>query len=393
MLAFIFAPFYVFVNIFLVRWVLRWATSCHRVFDTRVFRTAFIAVYVFAALSPLTSFLIKEPAWLHRLLMRVYGHWFGWLLYLILAVLVVELARGIIRRVRGKDFAEMERARRVQGAVALALVCVIGFHGIAHAERLYVTEYTVQVDKAGADMTVALLADLHLGYSTDPAYIERIADAVRGMQPDLVVLAGDIFDNEFEAVPEPARITAALASMNSTFGTYACWGNHDLREPILAGFTWNSGGADKHDARMEALLAEAGVTLLDDQTLTLPNGVQLAGRRDPSRDKKLGETRKPPAELLYALDSQKPIFVIDHQPKELEQLAAAGADLDLSGHTHDGQMFPGNLTIRLLWDNACGYLQVGEMHSVVTSGAGVWGPAMRVGTKSEVVKINVVFGG
>lgn len=391
MLAFIFAPFYILVNLYLARWVLRWTGACHKVFGSKAFRVIFIAAYVFVSLTPLTSFAIHSPAGLHRLLKQISNYWFGWLAYLILAVLLTEIVVFAVRRLRGRDFAEMQRVRQVQGGAALALLCVVSFYGMAHAERLYVTDYTVEIDKPGTDMTVALLADLHLGYSTSPAYIAQVAQAVNEMQPDLVVLAGDIFDNEYEAVPEPETIKSLLKNMDSTYGTYACWGNHDLKEPILAGFTWSTRDENKNDPRMERFLTDAGIVLLADQTETLPNGVQLAGRRDPARAKKVGEARLAPGALLGALDPEKPIFVIDHQPKELDELAAAGADLDLSGHTHDGQVFPGNLTIKLMWRNACGYLNVDGMHSVVTSGVGVWGPAMRVGTKSEVVRIEVRF--
>ena len=84
---------------------------------------------------------------------------------------------------------------------------------------------------------------------------------------------------------------------------------------------------------------------------------------------------------------------MDHEPKELKQLSEAGADLDLSGHTHDGQIFPGNLVTGMMWENSCGYKKIGNMNSVVTSGAGVWGPPLRVGTKSEVCQITVRFSG
>lgn len=80
--------------------------------------------------------------------------------------------------------------------------------------------------------------------------------------------------------------------------------------------------------------------------------------------------------------------MIDHQPSELTELAEAGADLDLGGHTHDGQLFPGNILTGLMWENACGMKKVGDMYSIVTSGVGLWGPPMRIGTKAEVVIIN-----
>lgn len=393
MLAFILAPFYVLVNLYIVHWVLRWTGCCHRLCGTRAFRVLFCVVYAFAALSPLTGFAVQEPQWLRHALKQVGSYWLGWMLYLVLAVLVVEGLLFAVRRIRKKDFQQMQRVRQVQGGVALVLVCAVCLYGMANADRLRVTDYEITLDGAGEDMTVALLADLHLGYSTETAYIEQAVQAVNNMQADLVVIAGDIFDNEYEAIPEPGRIAAALASLHSTYGVYACWGNHDVSEPILAGFTWDTADADKDDPRMEAFLRQAGITLLADEAVTLGNGVQLVGRKDPSRDKKLGDDRLSPEALLEPLDPARPVFVIDHQPKELDELAAAGADLDLSGHTHDGQMFPGNLIMPLIWDNPCGCLQVGGMYSVVTSGLGVWGPDMRVGTKSEIVRITVHFTG
>ncbi len=94
---------------------------------------------------------------------------------------------------------------------------------------------------------------------------------------------------------------------------------------------------------------------------------------------------------MESLDHSKPIIVMDHQPRELQELSDAGADLDLCGHTHDGQIFPGNLFIGFAWENACGYMQKGDMHNIVTSGLGLWGPNLRVGTNSEVCIIDVNF--
>ena len=391
MIAIFLAPFYILVNLYLVRWVLRWTGACHRVFGTKTFRAVFIVLYALVASAPLTGFLIRSPYALRKTLLQIGNYWFGWMLYLILAVLVVELALFVIRRVRGKDFEQMQQVRRVQGGIALALVCTVSLYGMVHASQLYVTDYDVTLSGQGEDMTVALLADLHLGYSTDPAYIERAVDAVNAMQPDLVVVAGDIFDNEYEAIPQPDRISDALASIRSTYGTYACWGNHDVSEPILAGFTWDDADTDKDDPRMREFLEKSGINLLDDRVVILPNGVQLAGRRDASRSKKLGEGRLDAAQLLSGCDLDAPVFVIDHQPGDNDALAQAGADLVLSGHTHDGQLFPGNLFMALIWDNPCGCEQVGQMYSVVTSGLGVWGPDMRVGTRSEVVCVAVHF--
>ena len=133
------------------------------------------------------------------------------------------------------------------------------------------------------------------------------------------------------------------------------------------------------------------ITLLRDEGTLIDGKFYLYGRPDAHRPGRGIETRKTPNEITADMDKDKPIIVLDHQPKELRELADAGVDLDLCGHTHDGQMFPGNLIIKLMWENACGYLQKGQMHNIVTSGVGVFGPDMRVGTKAEICPITVHF--
>ena len=101
---------------------------------------------------------------------------------------------------------------------------------------------------------------------------------------------------------------------------------------------------------MEEFLTDAGIHLLDDESVLIDNKFYIVGRRDASRCEKVEGSRATPAQLTESLDQGKPIIFIDHQPKELDETAAAGVDLDLCGHTHDGQIFPGNLIIHLFWE-------------------------------------------
>ena len=142
---------------------------------------------------------------------------------------------------------------------------------------------------------------------------------------------------------------------------------------------------------MDQFLKDSGITLLQDETLLIDHAFYLIGRLDASCKKKSGIIRRSAKELIAALHPERPVIVIDHQPSDLEALAAARADLVLSGHTHDGQLFPGNLTTRIGWKNSCGMIRIQDMTSIVTSGVGVWGPAMRIGTDSEVAEITVRF--
>ena len=107
----------------------------------------------------------------------------------------------------------------------------------------------------------------------------------------------------------------------------------------------------------------------------------------------MDESRLSREELTKDLDKTKPIFVLSHEPDELQKTADAGADIDFSGHTHDGQLFPGNLTIGLFWENPCGMIKKDNMYSIVTSGVGVYGTFMRVGTDAEICSVDIDFAG
>ena len=205
------------------------------------------------------------------------------------------------------------------------------------------------------------------------------------------MIAGDFFDNDFDAVEDPDTISATLRQIRSRYGTYACYGNHDIQEKILAGFTFPSDEKKESDPRMDAFLADSNIQLMQDETLLIDDAFYLIGRADRERPGRGIQKRMTPQQLTEGLDQTKPILVLDHEPDELSELAAAGADLDLSGHTHDGQLFPANLIVSMVWENSCGYLEKDGMHSIVTSGVGVFGPNMRVGTKSEICVIDCQF--
>ena len=240
-------------------------------------------------------------------------------------------------------------------------------------------------------MKVVLVADLHIGYNIGAAQIERMVNNINAENPDIVVMAGDIFDNSYDAIREPEKIKELFKSINSKYGIYAVYGNHDIYEKTLVGFTFKRHDKKMSDARMDELLKDSNVMLLRDDYVLVDNAFYLVGRADATRLGRDIDARKSPDELTKDLDKTKPIFVIDHQPRQLEELSDAGVDLDLSGHTHNGQMFPSNIFIKLIWKNAHGLLKVNNMYSVVTSGIGVYGPNMRVGTTAEVANINIKF--
>ena len=394
MTAFLLAPFYILVNVYVVRWMIRWMGACSHIFQSAVFRAVFIIFYILVASSLLTGFLINKPEFLHRILKNTGNYFLGTFIYILLVVVVVDLGRLFLKYVFHARFLEFRSTFVITGFVCMALIILISIYGILHVNTIKVTPYDVTVNKKVKDMDslkIVLLADTHFGYSINCRHAQKMVEKINAQNPDIVCIAGDIFDNDYDAISDPEGVRDALKSIKSKYGVYACWGNHDLDEPILAGFTFGGKKKDQADPRMEQLLKDANIHLLTDEAELIDDKFYVVGRNDSSRTHKLGGQRLSPAQLTKDLDLSKPVIFIDHQPKQLQETADAGADLDLCGHTHDGQIFPGNLFIHLFWENSFGYLKKGNMHNIVTSGAGVWGPDMRVGTNCEICPITVHF--
>ncbi len=397
MAAIFLSPVYIAVNLYVVWRMLLWMRTWNSAFQNPIFQGIFIGIYLIFATSLLTGFLIKKPAGLHRCLKNIGNYFLGIFLYVLMPIFSLEIL-GIIGRVcfQWRWIGE-ENTLMIGGAVCAFIVSGLSIYGVYNARKIRITPYHIRLDKTIPEkesLKIVLVADLHLGYNSGERQVKKMVDQINRQNPDLVCIAGDIFDNEFEAVKNPQKIQKILREIKAVYGVYACWGNHDINEPILAGFTFGSmQGRELQDDRMEQFVKEAGITVLNDEICLIDESFYLVGRKDPERAKKIEGARKTPEELLKGIDRGKPILVMDHQPKELQELAGAGVDVDLCGHTHGGQLFPGNFAIELGWENAYGCLKKGQMYNIVTSGTGIWGPNMRVGTKSEICVIQVDLDG
>ena len=389
MAAIMITPVFLLINVYLLARTLKWLKSLHPALGKRCFRTVFLVLYLLLSTTALTSFLFQRPLWLHRILKPVSNLFLGYFLYAILFVLAADLIALILRRSHHRSFLSLKRA----GILILCLVLLTGTYGYFHERTLYTKEYQVTVDKplnSEGSLRIVLASDLHLGYSIGTYHVEHLVNRINELDADLVLFAGDTFDNEFEAIQDPDTISRLLSQIQSTYGSFACFGNHDMDEPLLGGFSVGK-ASDSDDSRMLQFFQDSNIRLLNDEAILIDNSFYLVGRKDLGRSEKIEGGRLSPEELLAPLDKEKTILVLDHEPDELSSLAKAGADLDLSGHTHNGQIFPGNLLIGLFWENPYGVQEMDGMTSVVTSGVGVWGPNMRVGTNSEVVLLTVQF--
>lgn len=395
MIAIYLSPIYLLLNLYILRWAYLWMGTCHSILRTLGFRLIFAVIYVLLSTSLLTGFLIKNPKSLHRMLKIIGNYFLGIFLYTLVIILLADFGRILLKYVFHASWIHSRTAFTVAGAICALLILLLSACGIFHAKYIKTTSYDVIINKTipeRTSMKVVLLADTHFGYNAGVLHARELVRKINKQKPDLVCIAGDIFDNEYDAIRNPEKLEKTLRGIKSTYGVYACWGNHDLNEEILAGFTFKHKDGDLSDIkdpRMKKFLKDSNIHILKDESVLINDQFYVIGRKDASLTEKIHETRKAPAQLTEKLDRDKPIIMIDHQPKELQELADAGVDLDLCGHTHDGQTFPGNFTIKLMWENPCGLLIKDNMTNITTSGAGVWGPAMRIGTDSEICSINI----
>lgn len=396
MLAFIIAPFLIALLIFVFVRALK-HIKIYNFKGMKLVEFIFGLILFGGLFCTLIGFLLPVSNNLKRLFTRLGYYWFGFILYFFIALGIALLVRFIIWSFTRKKSYDVTLARNFTAIFVILFTALMSIYGIDNAHKLRITDYEVTSNKQSSldQMNIVLLADLHLGYNVGVEEMQDMVDKVNELNPDIVVLAGDIFDNEYEAIENPEEIVKILSGMKAKYGKFATYGNHDIQEKILMGFTFNWSKEAKAkvqaDERMNKFVEDSGFIFLYDSFKQIGDSVYVYGRPDASKINFGNTSRVDASQITQNLDLNKTIICIDHEPSELNELAAAGVDLDLSGHTHNGQVWPGTLTINLFWDNAYGMKKIDNMTSIVTSGVGLFGVNMRTGCYPEIVNIKLKF--
>ena len=389
--------FYVAANAYVA---VRTSLFLHRNLPERVakrlsFWTAGIYA-IFACGMPIAHFL-PEGA-LRKGILRVSYGFYGIFIYQFSVYVIVEIGALILRHIPKTKRIPRHRgnAKLLFGGAlwcGIILTCVLG---IFHSSDLTVRKYNIQVAKDGGNrdrLRVVLLADLHMGYSVGERRIENMVRLVNEQDADIILIAGDIFDNTVEGIDRPEAVKASLSSLKSRLGVYACWGNHDVEERLFSGFSTKRIEQTARSGEMEQFVSDCGITMLSDEVQLIDDSFYVIGRKDYENAGDGTKNRASLESLMDGLDERRMVISLEHEPRFLQENADAGVDVMLCGHTHDGQFFPLNIAIRSVWENPSGLLKKDDMYSIVTSGVGIYGPDMRVGTDADITVVEIELTG
>ncbi|MBQ8169752.1 MAG: metallophosphoesterase [Bacteroidales bacterium] len=312
-----------------------------------------------AAFSMFISLALRDAGLsdlLLRLLYMTGSIWMVFLLYCVILLAAFDVAR-IVWPALGPGL----KYAAPLAVCMLAAGYVIYLH--PKVERLEIV-----LDKPMEDLTVVAVSDVHLGHGTGVKALKKYVGMINSQNPDVVVVAGDLIDNSVQPLLN-APFAEILDSIDAPDGIYMVPGNHEYISGIDA---------------CEAFVSGTRITMLRDSIAALPGGLQLVGRDDRSNGNRLSLDM-----LLAGADMSKPVFVLDHQPYCLAQSDSLGVDIQFSGHTHRGQIWPLNWLTDALYEQSHGYRKWSHAHIFVSSGLSLWGPPFRIGTRSDMAVLHI----
>jgi predicted MPP superfamily phosphohydrolase len=290
--------------------------------------------------------------------------------YLLISFLFVDIVRlfSLVIQMRPVYMANFRLWMMVATLGVTGIAMIAGNYRFNHPS-VVTLNLSTKNPRQNKVLTIVAASDIHLGISIDKKRLQSYVKMMNDQHPDIVLLAGDISDRSMIPVIKQ-NMLEEFSNIKAPMGVYAIYGNHEHY-------------AETPTATAD-YLKKAGIVVLRDSACLVDNSFYLIGRDDRTNQK-----RKTLKEIVKGLDMKYPRILMDHQPFHLEEAENNNIDLQLSGHTHNGQFFPINLIIKSFYELSYGYLKKGNTHYYVSSGLGLWGPQYRIGTQSELVVIHL----
>ncbi|MCW8804757.1 MAG: metallophosphoesterase [Ignavibacteriaceae bacterium] len=307
--------------------------------------------------------------------------WFAFLVYFILFLLgldIIRLLESFFHFFPKFIYNDFEQTKKITAVVIIVLVSMIVFLGNLNKRDITIKNLELTLPKGSGklnELNIVMASDLHLSPIDGERLLVKIIDKMNSLNPDIVLLAGDIVDDKAEIL-EQRKIGESFRKLNPKYGVFTINGNHEFINEVEASVKYAE---------------HLGMKVLRDEYIIIDSSFYIIGREDVTMKQFTGKERKTLEKIISSINSDNPKILLDHTPVKLEQAEKNAIDIQFSGHTHHGQIWPGNIITNMIYEVSWGYLKKGNTHYYVSSGAGTWGPPVRTGSKSEIVKIKIKF--
>jgi len=341
----------------------------------------FTTIFIFLASAFVFGRVLERvwQTWISTLFTWVGSFWLAAMLYFFLIVVVIDIIRlmgwmlPFLPSFLIHPSAELKLIYLYTATGFVGLLVIIGHINAIHP---YIRKIEIQAGIPSAhskEVTIVMASDIHLGTIIGPRRVNKLVNTINGLKPDLILFAGDVVDEDLAPVIRQ-NLGDSLRKLKATMGIYAITGNHEY-----------IGGAEAACKYLE----QHGITMLRDKVADINGLFYVVGREDRSINSHAGHKRLPLENLLTGLDRSRPIILMDHQPFHLEEAVKQNITLQLSGHTHDGQLWPLNYITQAMFEISRGYKKIGNTHFYVSPGFGSWGPPVRIGHRPEIALIKM----
>jgi len=346
-------------------------------------KIVYLIVFLIASLSFLAAKFMEKilSPLLYDVLLGIGSFWFAFMLYFFLAILLVDifhLTSLIFHFYPAYISQNYLFVKHITILAVIVIVSIIVTAGYINTRVFFIKTLNLQLRKGSGnlnELNAVLISDVHLSPINNGAHLTKIVNKVNELHPDIIFIAGDLVDDNAKILEE-RNIGSALRDFKSKYGVYAITGNHEFINGI--------DGCVKY-------MKDYGLNLLRDSAVKIDNSFYVVGRDDRANRQFASGRRKSIPEILNGADTNLPVILMDHTPFGLDEAMNSNVDLQLSGHTHNGQMFPLNLITKMIYEKSWGYLKKGNTQYYVSCGVGTWGPPVKIGSPSEIVNLKIKF--
>jgi uncharacterized protein len=321
------------------------------------------------------------PGFLYNFFLKIGSYWFAVMLYTFLSIFLIDIIRILnyfFHFIPNYIYNKYDYVKFDLGLTVIIITSIILILGFLNTKKIRIKTLNLTLSRKKSSLrylNTVLVTDIHLSPLNDEKFSSTIVKKINELNPDIVFIAGDIVDDNAKTLTKE-KIGVSLKNITAKYGIFVCTGNHEFINGING---------------CENYIKNLGFNLLRDETYLLNEGLLIVSRDDSSMRNIDGKGRKSLEEIMINKSKDHPIILLDHTPFKLEQAQKNNIDLQLSGHTHHGQLFPLNIITNMIYEKSWGYLRKGNTQYYVSCGVGTWGPRVRTGSVPEIINLKLNF--